>query len=43
LITAIAPLSEAPSWFQRLHAREPNLMKIILDPRLDATVGAHQQ
>jgi len=45
LITAIAPLSEAPSWFERLHAREPNLMKIILDPRLDAsaTVGAHQQ
>jgi L-iditol 2-dehydrogenase len=43
LITAIAPLSEAPSWFQRLHAREPNLMKIILDPRLGATVGAHPQ
>ena len=33
LITAIAPLSEGPSWFDRLHAREPNLMKVILDPR----------
>ena len=33
LITAIAPLSEGPSWFDRLHAREPNLMKIVLDPR----------
>jgi L-iditol 2-dehydrogenase len=36
LITAIAPLSAGPSWFQRLHAREPNLMKIVLDPRLDS-------
>jgi len=33
LITAIAPLSDGPSWFDRLHAREPNLMKIVLDPR----------
>jgi len=36
LITAVAPLSEGPSWFDRLHAREPNLMKIVLDPRRDA-------
>jgi L-iditol 2-dehydrogenase len=36
LITAIAPLSEGPSWFERLHAHEPNLMKIVLDPRLDS-------
>jgi L-iditol 2-dehydrogenase len=36
LITAVAPLSEGPSWFERLHAREPNLMKIVLDPRSDA-------
>lgn len=36
LITAIAPLSDGPSWFERLHAREPNLMKIVLDPRRDA-------
>lgn len=33
LITAVAPLSEGPQWFQRLYAREPNLMKIVLDPR----------
>jgi L-iditol 2-dehydrogenase len=32
LITAIAPLSEGPQWFQRLHAHEPNLMKIVLNP-----------
>jgi L-iditol 2-dehydrogenase len=36
LITAVAPLSDGPSWFDRLHAREPNLMKIVLDPRGDA-------
>jgi L-iditol 2-dehydrogenase len=34
LITAVAPLSEGASWFERLHAREPNLMKIVIDPRL---------
>jgi L-iditol 2-dehydrogenase len=33
LITAVAPLTDGPSWFDRLHAREPNLMKIVLDPR----------
>ena len=33
LITAIAPLADGPAWFDRLHSREPNLMKIILDPR----------
>jgi L-iditol 2-dehydrogenase len=33
LISAIAPLSDGPQWFERLHAREPNLMKVILDPR----------
>lgn len=33
LITAIAPLSDGPDWFRRLHAREPNLMKIVLDPQ----------
>ena len=32
LITAIASLEEGPQWFQRLHAREPNLMKVILRP-----------
>jgi L-iditol 2-dehydrogenase len=33
LITAVAPLADGPAWFARLHAREPNLMKIVLDPR----------
>jgi L-iditol 2-dehydrogenase len=37
LISAVAPLSEGPQWFARLHAREPNLMKVILDPRLHGT------
>jgi L-iditol 2-dehydrogenase len=32
LITAIAPLTEGPRWFERLHAREPNLMKVVLTP-----------
>jgi len=32
LITAVAPLEEGPHWFERLHAREPNLMKIVLTP-----------
>jgi L-iditol 2-dehydrogenase len=32
LITAMAPLEEGPRWFARLHAREPNLMKVILTP-----------
>ncbi|MCU1320369.1 MAG: Alcohol dehydrogenase zinc-binding domain protein [Acidobacteriaceae bacterium] len=33
LITAVAPLGDGPSWFDRLYSREPNLMKIVLDPR----------
>lgn len=32
LITAVAPLEEGPRWFERLHAHEPNLMKVILTP-----------
>ena len=32
LITAVAPLEEGPRWFSRLHAREPNLMKVVLTP-----------
>lgn len=32
LITAVAPLEEGPHWFERLYAREPNLMKVILTP-----------
>ena len=35
LITAVAPLEDGASWFERLHAREPNLMKIVLSPRLE--------
>ena len=35
LITAIAPLTEGPQWFERLYAREPNLMKVILTPGTD--------
>ncbi|HEY0794225.1 MAG TPA: galactitol-1-phosphate 5-dehydrogenase [Acidisarcina sp.] len=38
LITAVAPLSDGAEWFARLYAREPNLMKLILDPRHE-TVG----
>ncbi len=41
LITAVAPLSEGPSWFARLYGREPNLMKIVLDPR--SPQGATEQ
>jgi L-iditol 2-dehydrogenase len=32
LITAVAPLEDGPRWFERLHAGEPNLMKVVLDP-----------
>lgn len=32
LITAVAPLSDGPQWFARLHAGEPNLMKVVLNP-----------
>lgn len=32
LITAVAPLDDGPEWFERLYAREPNLMKVVLTP-----------
>ena len=32
LITAVAPLAAGPEWFERLYAREPNLMKVVLTP-----------
>jgi len=32
LISAIAPLQEGPSWFDRLYRHEPGLMKVILRP-----------
>jgi L-iditol 2-dehydrogenase len=34
LISAVAPLEQGAEWFQRLHAREPNLMKVVLAPAL---------
>ena len=32
LISAVAPLSDGPAWFERLYAKEPGLMKVILRP-----------
>ena len=32
LITVVAPLEEGASWFERLYAREPNLLKVVLTP-----------
>jgi L-iditol 2-dehydrogenase len=32
LISQVAPLAEGASWFERLYAREPGLMKVILQP-----------
>jgi L-iditol 2-dehydrogenase len=32
LISAVAPLTEGPSWFNRLYHHEPNLMKVVLCP-----------
>lgn len=32
MITARAPLESGPQWFERLYNREPNLMKVILQP-----------
>lgn len=32
LISALVPLKEGAQWFQRLYAREPGLMKVILQP-----------
>ena len=32
LISAVAPLDEGPRWFERLHAHEANLMKVVLTP-----------
>jgi L-iditol 2-dehydrogenase len=32
LISAVAPLAEGPQWFERLYAREPRLVKVILQP-----------
>jgi len=32
LISAVAPLAEGAAWFDRLYRREPNLMKVVLQP-----------
>ena len=32
LISAVAPLADGPSWFNRLYSHEPNLMKVVLCP-----------
>jgi L-iditol 2-dehydrogenase len=32
LISAVAPLADGPAWFERLYAREPGLMKVVLCP-----------
>jgi len=39
LITAVAPLGDGPAWFDRLHSGEPNLMKVVLDPRIGSGHG----
>jgi L-iditol 2-dehydrogenase len=36
IISAVAPLEEGPRWFQRLYAREPDLMKVILRPQAES-------
>jgi L-iditol 2-dehydrogenase len=35
LISAIAPLADGPRWFERLYAREPGLLKVVLCPTFD--------
>lgn len=32
LLTATAPLEEGAAWFERLYNREPNLLKVVLEP-----------
>jgi len=32
MLSAIAPLTEGASWFERLYSREANLMKVVLTP-----------
>jgi hypothetical protein len=32
LISGRAPLEQGMQWFERLYAREPGLMKVILQP-----------
>jgi L-iditol 2-dehydrogenase len=37
LITEVAQLSDGPRWFDRLHAREPSVMKVVLVPSNEAS------
>jgi L-iditol 2-dehydrogenase len=32
LLSAVAPLEDGASWFKRLYAREPGLLKVVLEP-----------
>jgi L-iditol 2-dehydrogenase len=32
LLSAVAPLEDGVSWFKRLYAREPGLLKVVLEP-----------
>ena len=32
IVSAIAPLSDGASWFNRLYSREPGLLKVVLEP-----------
>jgi threonine dehydrogenase-like Zn-dependent dehydrogenase len=32
LISAVAPLADGALWFQRLHDKEPGLLKVVLQP-----------
>jgi L-iditol 2-dehydrogenase len=32
LLSAVAPLADGVSWFKRLYAREPGLLKVVLEP-----------
>lgn len=32
LVSAKAPLQEGQAWFERLYAREPGLLKVVLEP-----------
>ena len=32
LLTAVAPLQDGPRWFERLYARKPGLLKVVLQP-----------
>ncbi|HEY0759974.1 MAG TPA: galactitol-1-phosphate 5-dehydrogenase [Acidisarcina sp.] len=43
LISAVAPLTDGPQWFERLYAREPGLMKVVLDPRSTASTTVSSQ